>query len=92
MKKKTYTDKFKRQAVELASELGNTSEAAAQLGIRDSSIHTWKQKLKLKNNKSIKLSDAEIEIKELRKEIGELKKVNHILKSAAAFFCQDQIK
>ena len=32
------------------------------------------------------------EIKRLRTEVTELKKVNHILKAAAAFFSQDHLK
>jgi transposase-like protein len=39
----------------------------------------------------VSTSDHE-ELLRLRKEVSELKKVNHILKSAAAFFSQDHLK
>ena len=91
--KRRYTEEFKRQAVELADSLGSTIEAARQLGISDASIYAWRMKFKKANGlvPAITVSEAE-ELKRLRKENGELKKVNHILKSAAAFFSQDHLK
>lgn len=88
---KTYSDEFKRQAVELALHLKNTAKAAKQLGIRDVNIHKWKTQFKLTSSGSV--SDAEhAEIKRLKKENEELKKNNYILSRAAAFFSQDHLK
>jgi len=89
MKKKTYTKEFKEQAVVLAKELGSFSKAAEQLGLPASNIHTWEKRLEYKTNTQ---TESELEIKRLRKENLELKKVNSILKSAAAFFSQDHLK
>lgn len=94
--KKKYSREFKKQALELAESLGNYSEAARQLGIGDALIHTWRSKLGnefgICSSKS-SLQNAETEeMKRLRKENAELKKVNYILKAAAAFFSQDQLK
>jgi len=90
MKKRIYTKEFKLEAIKLAEELDSYSEASRQLGLADSTIHTWKKRLK--SEKAINLSDTELENKKLRKEVAELKKVNSILKSAAAFFSQDHLK
>ena len=88
---------FKLQAVELASSLGNVSEAARQFGILDSLIHHWKNKfgstvLKSGEGKVVFSSSESEELKRLRREMAEQKKVIHILKAAAAFFSQDHLK
>lgn len=88
--KRTYTEEFKKQAVELANSLDNTMSAAKQLGIGDSLIHAWKSKYE--NSGPADLTSEIIELKRLRKENAELKKVNYILKAAAAFFSQDHLK
>jgi transposase len=95
MKKKNYTEEFKQQAIELAASLGSTSEAARQLGISDGSIHSWKMKRLAdgKSNAPTSRPESDVEeLKRLRSENAQLKKVNHILKSAAAFFSQDHLK
>lgn len=89
--KKQYTEEFKKQAIELAASTGSACGAARQLGVSDSLIHAWKHKYG--NGKSSSLTQHESdELKKLRKENAELKKVNHILKAAAAFFSQDHLK
>lgn len=93
--KKSYTLEFKKQAVELAESLGSVLEAARQLGISDGAIHVWRKKLSKepKNIKSTELNSADLdELKRLRKENAEQKKVIQILKMASAFFSQDQLK
>lgn len=90
-KKKTYTEEFRKQAVELAESLKNYSQAARQLGISDGSLYEWRRKLGYETPQKA-LSETEQEVQRLKKENAELKKVNHILKVAAAFFSQDQLK
>ncbi len=89
--RKVYTAEFKKQAVELAVSLGNHSQAARQLGVSDVSLHEWKKKLGVQVFPR-GLSAAEQEVLRLKKENAELKKINHVLKVAAAFFSQDQLK
>jgi transposase len=94
--KKQYTKEFKLEALKLAEELGSVAEATRQLGVPANAIHNWKNKYKFKFEKEIApkaaaISEAE-EIKRLKKENEELKKVNYILKRAAAFFSQDHLK
>jgi len=92
---KRYSKEFKLEAIGLADSLGNTKEAARQLGISDSLIYAWRSRLKDSppgSNPGKSLSEVELENQRLRKENIELKKVNHILKAAAAFFSQDHLK
>ena len=98
-----YTLEFKRQAIELARDLGSGRKAATQLGVSESNIHNWRTLAKagalggsvaglvaIKSQSPTVNSDDEI--RRLRREVSELKKVNHILKQAAAFFSQDHLK
>lgn len=87
-KGKSYTEEFKRQAVELSIDLKSVAEAARQLGISDVNIHKWKALYTPKSSSSVTESE---EIKRLKKENDELKKINYILKRAAAFFSQDHL-
>lgn len=87
-----YTKEFKEQAVELAKSMGNFVAAANQLGISDSLIHAWKKQFQGSLSDTRVLTESELEIQTLRKENMELKKVNYILKTAAAFFSQDHLK
>lgn len=87
---------FQIQALELAKELGSFAEAGRQLGVRDSLLHVWKKKFNFSIEPESKsaaeaIADAE-EVRRLRRENEELKKVNYILKRAAAFFSQDHLK
>lgn len=91
--KKHYTEDFKNQAVRLSNELGQT-KAARQLGISEGSLVNWKKshqgKVKLSEAEQVK-ADRE-ELSKLRKETAEQKQVILILKKAAAFFSNDQLK
>ncbi len=94
MQNRKYTIEFKQQAVELAKSLGSSKKAADQLGISDVNIHVWTKKLageKSPTNEP-RQESAEEELKRLRRENADQKKVIHILKSAAAFFSQDHLK
>ena len=94
--KPRYTTEFKRQAVALAESLGTAVGAAKQLGVSYGALQGWKMQFgneSLAGKSDSKMSPAEIdEVNRLRKENAELKKVNHILKAAAAFFSQDHLK
>ena len=86
-----YTLEFKQQAVELAIEIGCT-RAADKLGINVANVQRWKSKSEEKKTiKKVKV-DYEEENRRLHAEVAELKKVNHILKAAAAFFSRDHLK
>ena len=97
-----YTIEFKRQAVQLAQDLGSGHKAAAQLGISDSNIHNWRTLAKAgalgggsgaaTSKPQSSVTDLEDENRRLQREVYELKKVNHVLKQAAAFFSQDHLK
>ncbi len=96
MNMRKYTKEFKQQAVDLAGSLGSISKAARELGIAEANIYNWKAALSAGSNgllqpAILQESQAE-ELKRLRVETAQLRKVNQILKAAAAFFSQDSLK
>ena len=87
-----YTQEFKQQAGQLALKIG-TSRAAEQLGVNVVNVQRWKNKVIAQEPQSKKEKvGIEEENRVLRKEVEELRKVNQILKKAAAFFSQDHRK
>jgi len=87
---RTYTKEFRESALALASSMG-PAKAAKSLGIPVGTIATW-QRTYGKAAVVPATESPQDEIKRLRKENDELKKVNYILKRAAAFFSQDHLK
>ena len=91
---RTYDLNFKQEAVKLASEIGCT-KTARELNIPVTTLETWRSKSKTGSltGKAVTLptalSQAE-EIKQLKQENKELKRVNEILRKATAFFAQSQ--
>jgi len=96
--KKSYTEEFKSQAVKLAEDLDSVAEAAKQLGVSSENIHNWKRRnssnagVSASRKPEVKNAELADENQKLRQENAQLKKVNHILKVAAAFFSQDHLK
>ena len=87
-----YTLEFKQQAADLANDIGIT-RAAERLGINVGNVQRWKAKMTTEGPTPKKTKeDLEAENHRLNKENEELKKVNYILKRAAAFFSQDHLK
>jgi transposase len=92
-KRRTFTPEFKAQAVQLARELKSPTEAGRQLGVSESVIRVWMRNSEKESvSKSQDPSFSVEEFKRLKAENDKLKKVNQILKSAAAFFSQDHLK
>lgn len=94
-KNRQHTAEFKQGAVELAKQLGSVAEAARQLGISENLIYAWRSRPEFSGQSAAAArpkTAEQLEIERLRKENGELKKVNQILKHAAAFFSQDHLK
>lgn len=87
---RTYTKEFRENALALASSMG-PAKAARSLGIPVGTIATWQRTFGKAAVVPATESPQE-ELRRLRKEVSDLKKVNHILKAAAAFFSQDHLK
>lgn len=87
---KMFSDEFKRKAVELYLARGKDQLVAEELGIGKSTLSRWERKMRNELN-PVLINEAE-ELKRLQKENARLAEENAILKKAAAFFAQDQLR
>ena len=102
---KQYDEEFKKQAIKLAREVGN-SAAAEELGIPKGTLGTWLRKARTGEidtgsgtrtpeeslNLAQQLQAANKRIKEQEKRIRELEELNEFLEEASAFFAASRRK
>ena len=92
MSNRKYTKQFKLDAVQLAiSSERSTASIAKELGVNANCLYSWvgKYRSELLSSK-IELT-PEQELKQLRKEVAELRQEKEILKKAAAYFAKHQL-
>ena len=90
MTRRKFSNDYKAEAVKLVLEQGlSISRAAQDLGIGETTLHTWLSKARagVLDPASPKSQDIE-EIKRLRREVAVLKQEREILKKATAFFAK----
>ena len=88
--KRSFSDEFKRDAVELVTKQGySVPEAAKNLGIGAGLLRRWKKKIEDEKSGVLMTEDEKAELKRLRKENQRLKMEREILKKAAAFFAKE---
>lgn len=83
-KQKTYTEEFKREAVQLAKERGNIAQTARDLGVSDTSILYWRKQLEAtpENPFPGQGNPRDVELAQLQRENARLKEEVDILKKA----------
>ena len=96
---KRYTDKFKNEAIKLALNTISTNQAAKDLGVPVSMLHSWVNQSKLSViDHQTKSSDDQVKInlsqlleknRELQKRIKRLEEEKSILKKAATYFAKE---
>jgi transposase-like protein len=93
-KYRKYSKEFKLQAAKLVTEQGYSyDQAAKRLGTTGWSVRNWIQKfqqtgeLPSKQEAQPKID----EIRQLRKELAQLRMENEILKKAAAYFARESL-
>ena len=90
-----YPSELKERAVRMVRDLQHAdpqdktviSRVARQLGVGSESLRTWVKLAEIEEGKRPGMNEAErSELKELRKEVKELRRANDILQAAASFF------
>lgn len=86
--RRVFTEEFKRDAVRLAKERGNTSAVARDLGIHESLLSKWKQRLEAAPERPFpgKGNPQDQELAQLKRDLARLKEENEILKKAVGIF------
>ncbi len=93
LKRRSYTDEFKRDAVRLVTKQGySLAEASGNLGVHTNLLRTWKQKIQAEDEQSeAGLTEEErMELASLRAENKRLRMERDILKKATAFFANEK--
>ena len=92
--RKSYSEEFKTQAIELAKELG-AKKAAEKLGISNfQTLAVWvRYSKKMTEDEEFRTTEQlKIEVKKLRKELADERQNVAILKDCARFFCTENGK
>jgi transposase len=86
--RRVFTEEFKRDAVRLANERGNLSEAARALGVHESVLGRWKRQLETSPDRPFpgQGNAQDPELATLKRENARLKEENEILKKAVGIF------
>jgi len=97
---KRYTSEYRAEAMKLMGEIGK-QETSKRLGVTEWTLNDWKKKTKDEKNaegteKGIKMAaelrEAQEKIKEMEKEIAQIRKENEFLEEAASFFAASRQK
>tara|TARA_B100001063_G_C16405979_1_gene377120 strand:- start:69 stop:383 length:315 start_codon:yes stop_codon:yes gene_type:complete len=95
---RTYTNEFKRNAVELTYIRGNVKEVSQELDLHSSVLHRWRKELKGYGKNSFpgrgipKMTDDQKEIARLRRQIKDIELERDILKKAISIFFKSDRK
>lgn len=86
--RRVFTEEFKRDAVRLANERGNTSAVARDLGIHESLLSKWKRNLQAAPERPFPGhgNPQDLELAQIKRELARLKEENEILKKAVGIF------
>ena len=79
--RRVFTEEFKRDAVRLAKERGNTSQVARDLGVHESVLGRWKRQLDVSPERPFpgQGNPQDPELAQLKREMARLKEENEIL-------------
>ena len=91
MKRRTFSESYKMEAVKLVKEHGvSAGKAAKDLGISESALRRWVDASEVDHGVKGGLTPTEkAEIRELKREVATLKMERDILKKATAFFAKE---
>jgi len=93
--RRTFTEEFKRDAVRLAKERGNVTEAARDPGIHESLLSKWKHKLDANPQGPFpgQGNPQDVELARMKRELARLKEENEILKrrSVCSLYARSKI-
>jgi len=86
--RKVYSEEFKRDAIQLAEDRGNLSDAARSLGVAPRMLQRWRKQLKETPDRPFPGhgNPQDIELARLKRQVARLQEDNEILKKAVGIF------
>lgn len=87
--RKRHSEAFKAEALGLAQKVG-VAAAAAQLGLHESQLYSWRSKVKQSQGRSAEEQRLAEENARLKRELAEKAEELAILKKAATYFAKHQ--
>jgi transposase len=94
-----YSPEFRARALRLLDTTMEASEVsefeaimsvASKLGISEESVRRWRRKAQVDAGERPGMTSVEhVEIRQLKREVAELRRANEILKAASAFFAAE---
>ncbi len=92
--RRSFTEEFKRDAVRLATERGNVSAVARDLGVNEGVLSRWKRQLQQETERPGSQgrlfpgrgNARDEEMAKLQRELARVKQENEILKKAVGIF------
>jgi transposase len=90
--RRSFSDEFKAEVVELVRQPGNTAGSVArQLDLTETAVRAWVKQADIDHGRrNDGLTSAELaEVAQLRKELREAREERDILKRAVAFFARE---
>ncbi|MFK5955368.1 MAG: transposase [Planctomycetota bacterium] len=91
-KRRTFTPEQKAQALRLAEELGNVSQASRDLGMPPELIYRWRKQAEIdagRGPSEALTTDEKKELTKLRREVKTLRMERDFLKKATAYFAKE---
>lgn len=91
MKRSTYTDEFKAEAVKQITERGHgVLEVSKRLGVSDKSLYVWLKRSQQRSQSPVKddVSALKGELARMKAELKRTTEERDILKKAAAYFAR----
>ena len=95
VKRRKHNPEFKERAVKLARDLGNTAQAARELGIGYSLLCSWLKAEEIAVSQGQSLTSAleeKAELQRLRKQVASQAQELAIIKKAVAYFSRGEIE
>jgi len=87
LNRRYFDAEFKREAVRLSYEPGNTMASVARdLGISETNIWRWRKKFSESDDNSSSFSSADAELRKLRRQLRDITEERDILKKALGVF------
>ena len=94
--RRKYTKEFKLEAIQLAEQRGNAAEVARNLGVKPNILTRWIREYKADQKYAFpglgRMKEPEEELRQLRKELADVREERDILKKALAIFSKENPK